>query len=125
MTQEEKQLLFKDLSARLQYGVKVEVIWKEKLTDVDGYEGKLTSTTIMLIENDEVICRPYLRPLSSMTEEEDKEYAKVIVKSQDCSFENSESATTIVNDWYLSKGFDVRGLISKGLALEAPEGMYK
>jgi hypothetical protein len=30
----------------------------------------------------------------------------------------------MVNDWYLSKGFDVRGLIPKGLALEAPEGMY-
>jgi len=30
----------------------------------------------------------------------------------------------MANDWLLSKGFDVRGLISKGLALEAKEGMY-
>ena len=63
--------------------------------------------------------------MSSMTEEEEKEYAEVMVKSQDCSLENSESATTMVNDWLLSKGFDVRGLISKDLALEAPEGMYE
>jgi hypothetical protein len=69
--------------------------------------------------------KPYLRPMSSMTEEEEKEYAEVVVKSQDCSLENSESATTMANDWLLSKGFDVRGVISKGLALVAPEGMYE
>ena len=60
-----------------------------------------------------------------MTEQENKEYAKIVVKSQDCSYINNESATTIVNDWYLSKGFDVRGLIPKGLALEARANMYK
>lgn len=69
--------------------------------------------------------KPYLRPMSSMTEEEKKDYAKIVVKSQDCIYANNESATTMVNDWYLSKQFDVRGLIPMGLALEAPEEMYK
>ena len=53
-----------------------------------------------------------------MTAEELNEYGEIVMKSQDCSFENNESATTMVNDWYLSKNFDTRGLIKKGLAIE-------
>lgn len=119
MKQEEKELLLKDLCARLPYGVKIE-----------GYELPciiLNSDWLhfMYTHQEFALRKPYLRPMSSMTEEEDREYIKVIAKSQDCSFENSESATTMVNDWLLSKGFDVRGLIFKGLAIEAPEGIYK
>jgi hypothetical protein len=89
----------------------------------DGHIGFMVDyDKINALEGD---IKPYLRPMSSMTEEEDKEYTEVIVKSQDCSLENSESATTMANDWLLSKGFDVRGLITKGLALEAPGGMYE
>ena len=121
---EDKDLLLRDLCARLPY----ETIYAN-ITWEDGIVRNKTFINTGVISD--LICdkiksiKPYLRPLSSMTKEEDKEYAKVIVKSQDCSFENSESATTMVNDWLLSKGFDVRGLISKGLALEAPEGIYK
>lgn len=131
MTNEEKELLLQDLCARLPYGVmfyydnneplKVEgvvcniVYFKAYNYQTEGDESYADITE----------CKPYLRPMSSMTEEEKKEFIKVLVKSQDCSCENNESATTIVNDWYLSKGFDVRGLIPKGLALEAPEDMYK
>jgi hypothetical protein len=126
MTQEEKNLLLKDLCARLPYGVKV--LYEGQVKEVQYIEPfygelKLLDFSNYTIEIEEI--KPYLRPMSSMTEEEDKEYAKVIVKSQDCSLENSESATTMANDWLLSKGFDVRGLISKGLALVAPEGMYE
>ena len=145
MTQEEKDLLLKDLCARLPYGVKVyNTSFKEPT--IQTLYGKISDDEFLMeetytgvgVDGDDFgsfnkrhytgyvdFIKPYLRPMSSMTEEEDKEYAEVIVKSQDCSLENSESATTIVNDWYLSKGFDVRGLIPKGLALEAPEGMYK
>ena len=114
MTQEDKQLLFQDLCARLPYGVIVHLEYDEN-TSVTRELG-IGSLHDIMVGNAKGI--PYLRPMSSMTEEENKEYAKVIVKSQDCSLENSESATTMVNDWLLSKGFDVRGLISKGLAIE-------
>ena len=143
MTQEDKDLLLKDLCARLLYGVKIlhetwnyewdqELSVLERVVGIDetfiyvkvidehtGEEYRDDSHTIDLFND-----KPFLRPLSSMTKEEEKEFAEVMVRSQDCSYQNNESATTIVNDWYLSKGFDVRGLIPKGLALEAPKGMY-
>ena len=139
MTQEEKRLLLQDLCARLPYGVKIlHTGWdSDRDTDFDtvetliGIDDRFIYTVWDKTGGREKHClsisnwKPYLRPMSSMTEEEDKEYAEVIVKSQDCSFENSESATTMANDWLLSKGFDVRGLIKKGLALEALEGMYE
>ena len=120
MTQEDKILLLKDLCARLPYGTIC--LLSANGTSITE-ELKLGGIDLFMSGRWEV--RPYLRTMSSMTEEEEKEYAKIVVKSQNCSFENSESATTMANDWLLSKGFDVRGLISKGLALEAPEGMYK
>ena len=118
MKQEEKSLLLKDLSARLLYGVMIEV--QHKL-------GKLTS--IDIDDNDEVIiyssdcdedakieyCKPYLRPMSSMTEEEE-----VFYNIKYPFIKNHEKV-----DWLNRKMFDYRGLIPKGLALEAPEGMYK
>ena len=124
---EERELLFKDLSARLPYHVRVKVWLKEGITEEGPLDLEHTYADVLLAAfyyKKIVNIKPYLRPMSSMTEEEEKEYAEVIVKSQDCSLENSESATTMANDWLLSKGFDVRGLISKGLALEASEGMY-
>ena len=133
MTEQDKELLLIDLCARLPFGVLCE--------DMEGKTRPLFGITptqhfIVTLDNATdgtnglkfctIDCvKPYLRPMSSMTKEEEKEYAEVVVKSQDCSYENNESATTMVNDWYLSKGFDVRGLIPKGLALEAPKGMYK
>ena len=111
MTQEEKQLLFIDLCARLPYGVIVKendgVNEKDnKLLDIDMFDGCINYDYI--IED----IKPYLRPMSSMTEEEIKELG-------DC--------VTIYDqvDIMLSHHLDCRGLIEKGLALEAPEGMYE
>ena len=125
MTQEEKSLLIKDLCARLPYNVVINCT--EEDDEKTNFNCFLAPDMIKDIKSETAywIIKPYLRPMSSMTEEEEKEYAKIIVKSQDCSLENSESATTMANDWYLSKGFDVRGLIPKGLALEASKDMYK
>lgn len=150
MTQKNKDLLLKDLCARLPYGIICKCTYPVNNETTDGedvlftndyeiegirragagfagdrrwYEIRFDGETYD-IDDDGIKVVPYLRPMSSMTEEEEKEYAEIVVKSQDCSYINNESATTIVNDWYLSKGFDVRGLIPKGLALEAPEGMY-
>ena len=140
MTQEEKMLLLQDLCARLPYRVKCHyncvISYDTMVISKANAEGELKGIIPLsdghigfMVDYDKINAlegdiKPYLRPMSSMTEEEDKEYTEVIVKSQDCSLENSESATTMANDWLLSKGFDVRGLISKGLALEAPEDMY-
>ena len=126
MTQEDKELLLKDLSARLLYGVKGVITYdiSNTIFTVEGIDNNvlhLSNAEERYVED----FKPYLRSLSSMTEQETKEYAKIVVKSQDCSYINNESATTIVNDWYLSKGFDVRGLIPKSLALEAHANMYK
>ncbi len=75
--------------------------------------------------------RPYLRPMSSMTEEETKYKLSNFFRIIDTKIEgvghfptlNSISAIKYV-DWLNSRHFDYRGLIEKGLALEAPEGMY-
>ena len=128
MTQEDKKLLLADLCARLPYGVKCySVTTKGEPNTIGGYCEIFDDFYIREVSGwfNISMIKPYLRPMSSMTEEEHKEFAKVIVRSQDCSYQNNESATTMVNDWYLSKGFDVRGLIPKGLALEALEGMYE
>lgn len=125
MTKEDKQLLLKDLCSRLPCEVKVLI--PELRQDVATLIG-IDDVSFIVKYNESIIycpfevsIKPYLRPMFSMTEEEEKEYAKIVVKSQNCSFENSESATTMANDWLLSKGFDVRGLISKGLAIEVTE----
>lgn len=133
MTQEEKELLLYDISARLPFSLKCKcpILSHETYTIVsielnDGYPMVGLNTTrgsYIYAPLEEV--KPYLRPLSSMTEEEKKEYHEAIVKSLDCSFENSELAITIVNDWLLLKHFDVRGLIRKELVFKALEGMYK
>lgn len=78
MTQEEKYLLLKDLSARLPYGVKIQT-WHEEniIADVFGID---RSTCVVSIsdsdENAKVYLdnvKPYLHPMSSMTEEEKEE----------------------------------------------------
>ena len=63
--------------------------------------------------------KPYLFPLSSMTEEQEKECQKIKY-----SYYYDDDAFVLF-DWYDKNHFDYRGLIEKGLALEAPEGMYK
>lgn len=124
MTQEEKQLLLKDLSARLPYGVKIidepahclGELFLISTTDMVEYETE-TDTGMQTIYN----IKPYLHPMSSMTEEELGEY-KHLVNRYNAS--NPDSASGWV-DWLLAHHFDFRGLIEKSLALEAPEGMYE
>ena len=59
--------------------------------------------------------KPYLRPMSSMTEEEKDTYDIMVL----CN------ASWVVDDWLNYHHFDYRGLIPMGLALEAKKGMYK
>ena len=130
MTQEEKELLLKDLSARLPYGVKIELTWW-----VMG-EGTCINTTlepdhIEQLLNDEygdTEIKPYLRPMSSMTEEEKLQLSQYAYIGEDLNGEfidevqRKDCAAYI--DWLNKNHFDYRGLIENCLALEAPEGMY-
>ena len=68
--------------------------------------------------------RPYLRPLSSMTEEEQMEYYKTFrIEPYGNGYVYVESVHSF--DWLNKHNFDYRGLIPKGLALESSNGMYK
>jgi len=141
MTQEEKSLLLKDLCARLPYGVKVSV--------PNGSLLKLYSIidckTAYLKVNDDAIrgwkvnieeIKPYLHPMSSMTEEERSELSKLTndkfkfylytyTPEIICYGNYNYFDGLNIFDWLNSHHFDYRGLIEKGLALEAPEDMYK
>lgn len=120
MTQEEKQLLLKDLCARLPYEVNIQV--KEGIT----VDTELKIGHIQRLQNDEIGLKPYLRPMSSMTEEEVFEFIQI----SDSILRIGEKKWTCIlsleqMDWLNAHHFDYRGLIEKGLALEAPKDMYK
>ena len=128
MTQEERELLLIDLSARLSYRTMVKCI-----TDYHHeFDEELSVIHIMNFYQFEV--KPYLRPMSSMTEEEKREYFSFIGGKR--PFDGDFSAYPIeytfvyehdINSyiyWLNKHHFDYRGLIEKGLALEATEGMY-
>lgn len=121
MTQEEKQLLFKDLCGRLPYGINGEIYLIDD--ELEKMIGKAHPNPTELhpfnlnLPNEEspFIIKPYLRPMSSMTEEEMYEYDRLVM----CN------ASWVVDDWLHKNHFDYRGLIERGLALEAPNDMYK
>ena len=136
MKQEDKELLLKDLCSRLPYGVVV------KLDEKFGFN---KGTRPLVKELLDLYCvegmKPYLRAMSSMTEEEFeklKEYSGLKYEQLDlASFQNGTHkcldfylsevpsyVVILVFDWLNAHHFDYRDLILKGLALEAPEGMY-
>ena len=143
MTQE-KELLLKDLCTRLPYGVIVlEDIDKTfdggciselaTITEIKGEKMFLTKNSLTPVTIEEI--RPYLRPISSMTDEEKEKIA--FIRDRDFQFVrkwiHDESIKETGNicpitcgeiDYCNKKHLDYRDLISMGLALEAPEGMY-
>ena len=154
MTQEDKELLLKDLCARLPYGVivdykqnefeiphwKITVIYPETMNGWIGYNEKIgagSKSGSRPFNIGEV--KPYLRPMSSITEEEEKELEKITplfhfnrleniiyVGAQDdgfCYLTEMEKIITFLNAHH----FDYRNLITKGLAIEATEenSLYK
>lgn len=103
MTQEQKdkELLLKDLCARLPYGVFMgNKEWNRK-----PYQLTCDEVQYMMMSDDYEDV-PYLRPMSSMTEEEAEEYCN-----------NAELGIGSSVDWLNKKMFDFRGLIPKDLAL--------
>lgn len=138
MTPEEKQLLLKDLCARVIYQPKVyiEGDWVED--EIDSYDTTLTFEKLVDYKNNNYILKPYLRPMSSMTEEERKDFplpysfddlisgynAIASELPSDCNIVLYFDEMFPIIDWLNAHHFDYRGLIEKGLAIEAPEGMY-
>ena len=154
MSKEEKELLLRDLCARLPHGVKIHleslkygeligtldaVYPTEERVIVDELDKAIAPVNVRCggfkIEENKV--KPYLRPMSSLTEDEKEELKKI------CEEDLSEFAGFITNghglshdglymfdklrqlEFCLSHHLDFRGMIEKGLALQAPEGMYK
>lgn len=133
MTEKEIKLLLQDLSSRLRYGVRLCMpgyLMSYKLLGMDG--GVLHIDTPVYDEGDgyfELDCfniKPYLRPLSSMTEEEESEICQLM---KDYNLLPGANRAGVfcgeIVDWLNAHHFDYRGLIEKGLAIEAPEGMYE
>ena len=122
MTQEDKQLLLKDLSARLPYEVKCDINDNKPYTlssisnDYDGILIRFKEQKNgfnMEVYLSEV--KPYLFPISSMTEEQKKEYNYITERwMYDSSYSISDSI-----DWLNANNFDHRGLIPMGLAIDA------
>ena len=115
MIQENKELLLKDLCARLPYGVKV--LFENKVLSIDYIsaiyeEIKLDTSDNYTLDISEV--KPYLFPLSSMTEEQEEEYNDLNSYELGC-FPHTEDAL----DYLIKNYFDYRGLVEKSLALDA------
>lgn len=122
MDKHQKRILFNDLCARLPYGFVVrrgseDFEFKESIEDgvIGGFGYFIES-----LGKKETI-KPYLRPMSAMTESEE---------ATKCAFLDDieggvEDSISKYVDWLNERHFDHHGLIGKGLALEAPEGMYK
>jgi hypothetical protein len=124
MTQEEKQLLLKDLCTRLPYGVVIQITSDGGMVEA-SYDMRLDAGLLADLLHSEDDFKLYLRPMSSMTEEE---RAKIAVLSKFNGLTKSADfaeCSSIVVDYCNSRHLDYHRLIEKGLALEAPEGMYK
>ena len=127
MTQEEKNLLYKDLCARLPYGVKIQTDY----TDIKTLEGIQFPNYIGISDGyyslDDMECKPYLRPISSITDEEKRELNGLLSEVYDFTFRMDELLEFIQMqkeipfryiDWFNSYHFDYRGLIPMGLAID-------
>ena len=119
MTQEEKDLLLKDLCARLPYGTKC---YNRNTEEVFTLSEATDTTDSSNVSFDYGYCdinyiQPYLRPMSSMTDGE-----KIVLELYNAFTEFRSMQLKF--DWLNEHHFDYRGLIDIGLALEAPEGMY-
>lgn len=142
MTKEDKELLIQDLCARLPYNVMLYI----RYYDLQG-SGGLDERNVELTYGNIGYCidrshwvdvKPYLRSMSSMTEEEFtklKKYSGLIYDQLDlASFQNGtykcldfylnevpSYVVILVFDWLNRNHFDYRGLIERGLAIEVTE----
>lgn len=119
MTQEDKELLLKDLCERLPYGVKVKTPYNDAIlrgiVDRKGVKTTIDYTDIVTDKQTYPIryIKPYLFPLSSMTEEEKLMYEGLMIGTDNISY------MLDVIDWLNAHHFDYRNLIQMNLAINA------
>ena len=136
MTQEEKDLLLKDLSARLPYGVKISIpdLWTQQ-REIEILDEIFKGDDELYRVNSKGQCiehiKPYLFPLSSMTEEQREELHELwdfnMSAALDCAIYGDESKSGLhqltaakkVNEWCYENHFDINGLIPMELANDA------
>ena len=141
MTQEQKNLLLKDLCARLPYGVKVQIdlqsniyppisckVCNIEFTENEGAFIGVETSPDTYNEFREFLCKPYLFPLSSMTEEQKKEISKrynlhtsyglcIEITNHSEGYWDNDNSCHLQDylwliDWFNRNHFDYRGLIS-------------
>ena len=124
MTQEQKDLLLKDLCARQMYNVKCQVFNDTKPYTLSGVLHNKSYSQLYFEELDwkehdgfvcVKYCKPYLFPLSSMTDEQKKEFQSLIIQD---AFGTSDNIFT-PQDFYCKYHLDYRDLIPMGLAKDA------
>lgn len=125
MTKENKELLFKDLCARLPYNVICQVEFRENgkykskvmlLSGIFTDEAYFTTKGGSIYSNE---YKPYLFPLSSMTEEQKVIYGDLCYSIIQSLAKNMQSELNELINWLNAHHFDYRGLIEKGLAIDA------
>lgn len=138
MTQEEKELLFKDLCSRLPYGVKVNTIYSNEHASFYRRRACKNGVNVLTLNimwlyhvQFEIDIKPYLFPLESMTEEQKKEFLNIQYEDRKNLFDaliryryEKEDKIPIIPlqkhiDWLNENHFDYRGLIPMGLAKDA------
>ena len=144
MKQEDKEILIRDLCGRLSYGVKAYIKNWSNLSR-KYYEGIYTVESIdpslntiigysersfveVIVDNDDYEIKPYLFPMSNMTEEQKKYITDKWGINEEFDFEIDPYCgkyfvelgyTVEFIDWLNKNHFDYRGLIKKSLALDA------
>lgn len=143
LSEEDKNLLLRDLCGRIPYGVIIRVhIEGDNCCKGGDYDAALDCVHAwgsVEFDYDDLLERsrwgsdsienvkPYLRKLNSITEEEKEKYREVksrILIKKGSNFVVRSTAMPLYTEFLNAHHFDYRGLIEKGLALEAPEGMY-
>ena len=129
MTQD-KELLLKDICARLPYGVKV-LVDNKHWCDFDGHTpSKITfdnSYRLVFLGTELGYVKPYLFPLSSMSDEQNDSWRDAwfpdLMTSTDVNYPESEKYLVLSHvkslEWLYKNHFDINGLINKGLAIDA------
>ena len=136
MTQEEKDLLFKNLCARLPYHTRVKVWLKDGTTEEGALDLEHNYGDVLrdAFYYDKIVkIKPFLFPLSSMTEEQLFEVQEILGKNE---IEIGDGFLSIIDsgrntityleilavlEWFYKNHFDVNNLIPMGLAIDATE----
>ena len=138
MKKEDKELLLRDLYSRLIYGVKCCGIEKNSEISKNEILRRWSENTTITVDSNVIdkftkrkyeVLKPYLRSMTSISDVDADKLADV----SNSAFGDGHEPSIIVQarladvraKWFDENMFDHRGLISRGLAFEAPKGMYK